>query len=316
MVCMKLHALQALVAAVDEGSLRAASRRIGTSQPALTKMVRELELELGATLLERSTRGVRPTPQGRVLVEHARKAVRELDEAVTQIDQLGGRMVGELAIAAVPLAVLLLVPEALRTFGREFPAIRLRVREELYIAQLHALREGEVDIVLGPIPEQLPAGEFHVEPLLPIDMAVVVGKGSDRARARTLRELSDARWVYTSPSGHTGYAQLLFTRHGLTPPEPAAMVNSTLALLALVAGGDFVGLMPLRIARHPGAAAWMTVVPIAEGHLQLTLGAIVRHDALLKPAVRQFLTHLHRAAGHAGAGPNLDPEPDTDKDLP
>lgn len=303
MVCMKLHALQALVAAVDEGSLRAAARRIGSSQPALTKMVRELELELGATLLERSTRGVRPTPQGRVLVDHARKAVRELDEAVSQIDQFGGRMVGELGIVAVPLAVLLLVPETLRTFGRDFPAIRLRVREELYIAQLHALRQGEVDIVLGPIPEQLPAGEFHVEPLLPIDMAVVVGKGSAHARACSLHELADARWVYTSPSGHTGYADLLFTRHGLTPPEPAAMVNSTLALLALIGSGDFVGLMPLAMARHGAAAPWMTVVPIAEGQLQLTLGAIVRQDAMLKPAVRQFLLHLHRAVTHLESQP-------------
>ena len=53
MVCMKLTALQALIAAIDEGSLRAAARRVGVSQPALTKMVRELEHELGATLLQR-----------------------------------------------------------------------------------------------------------------------------------------------------------------------------------------------------------------------------------------------------------------------
>lgn len=298
MVFVKLHTLQALIAAIDEGSLRAAARRLRVSQPALTKMVRELELELGATLLQRSTKGVLPTPQGKVLVEHARKAVRELDDAVTQIDQLGGRMVGELSIGAVPLAVLLLIPETLRTYGREFPAIRLRVREELYIAQLGNLRQGEVDVALGPIPEPLPAGEFHVEPLMPIDMAVVVGKGSPLARARSLRELADARWVYTSMSGHTGYAHMLFTRHGMTPPEPAAMVNSTLALLALIGSSDCVGLMPLPIATHPSAAPYMRVVPIAEGHLQLTLGAMVRPDAMLKPSVRQFLVHLQRAASH------------------
>ncbi len=302
MVFMKLNALQALVAAVDEGSLRAAARRVGSSQPALTKRVRELELELGTTLLQRSTKGVLPTPQGQVLVDHARRAVRELDDAVAQIDQLGGHMVGELGIVAVPLAVLLLIPETLRTFGREYPGIRLRLREELYIAQLNPLRQGEVDIVLGPIPDPLPAGEFQVESLLPIDMAVVVGKGSEHARARSLRELAGARWVYTSPSGHTGYADMLFGRHGLKPPEPAAMVNSTLALLALVGSGDYVGLMPLPIARHPSAAPWMTVVPIAEGQLQLTLGAMVRRDAMLKPAVRQFLLHLHRACAHI-AGP-------------
>ena len=50
---MKLNALQALVVAIEEGSLRAAARRIGVSQPALTKLVRELEIELAAPLLER-----------------------------------------------------------------------------------------------------------------------------------------------------------------------------------------------------------------------------------------------------------------------
>jgi DNA-binding transcriptional LysR family regulator len=217
---------------------------------------------------------------------------------VAQIDQLGGRMVGELRIAAVPLAVLLLIPETLRTYGREFPGIQLHVREELYIAQLGPLRQGEADVAIGPIPEQLPAGEFLVEPLMPIDLVVVVARGSPLARARSLRELAAARWVYTSLSGHTGYAHLLFTRHGLQAPEPAAIVNSTLALLALIAGGEGVGLMPLALAHHPAAAPFMAVVPIEEGPLRLTLGAIVRPEAALKPAVRGFLTHLQRAVPH------------------
>ena len=209
-------------------------------------MVRELERELAAPLLSRSTTGVAATPQGRVLYDHARSVNRELADALAQIAQLSGRMSGELSVGAVPLAVLLLVPEAMRTFGQEFPAIQLRVREELYIAQLTWLRSGEVDVALGPIPEGLPAGEFHVEPLMPIEMAVVVGRGNPLARARSLAELADARWVYTSASGHTGYARLLFETHGLVPPAPAAMVNSN----ARAAGAD----RPQRL-RRPDAAA-------------------------------------------------------------
>lgn len=295
---MKLTALRALLAAVEEGSLRAAARRLGVSQPALTKLVRDLERDLGATLLQRSNAGVFATAQGRVLVEHARRATRELDEARVQIDQLGGRMLGELSIGAVPLAVLTLIPPAMRTFSREYPDIQLRVREELYIAQLTHLRDGEVDVAIGPIPDALPAGEFEIEPLMPIEMAVVVGKGNPLARARSLQQLVGARWVYTSLSGKSGYARALFEQHGLEPPAPAAMVNSTLALLSLLAESDLVGLMPMPIATHPAAAAFMTIVPIREGHLQLTLGAMVRRAALLKPAVRHFLAHLHRAAAH------------------
>ncbi len=299
---MKLSALHALVAAVEEGSLRAAARRLGVSQPALTKLVRELERELNAPLVMRSTTGVTPTAQGKVLVDRARAVARELDRAVEEVRQLTGDMVGELAIAAVPLAVLALIPETLRTFSREFPGIRLRITEELYIAQLGRLRAGEVDVAVGPIPESLPVGEFATAALMPIQMAVVVRKGSPLARAGSLRQLAHARWVYTSATGATGYGRMLFEHHGMPAPPAAAVVNSTLALMAVIGSGDYVGLMPMPIATHPAAAPFLAVVPIREGHLRLTVGAITRPETLLKPAARHFISHLTRAASHVRRG--------------
>lgn len=295
---MKLIALKALVAAVEEGSLRSASRRLGLSQPALTKTVRELELELGASLLMRSSKGVVPTAQGKVLFEHALKVSRELGSAVDRIHQLGGRMVGELSVGAVPLAVMLLIPETLRTFGAAFPDIRLRVSEELYIAQLQRLRNGEVDVAVGGIPSGLSSGEFVIEPLLATRMVVVVRKGSPRERARSLGELAKAKWVYTGASSDEGYAKTLYESHGMAPPAVGAVVNSTLALLSLVGSGDFVGLLPHQIAQHPLCARYLSVVPVAEEGLPLTVGAMVRSDSAVSPAVRHFIAHLHRAAHH------------------
>jgi DNA-binding transcriptional LysR family regulator len=301
MVSMKLSHLRAFTAALEEGSLRAAAKRLGLSQPALSKMMRELERELTTTLLLRSRGGVTGTTAGMVLYERARAADRELTQAAEQIRQLGGGMTGTLTIGAVPLAVMLLVPEALRTFGREFPQIQLRVIEELYIAQLAPLRKGEVDIALGPLPEGIPAGEFTVEPLMPITMAVVVRRGNPLARARHLAELAEARWVYTGASAESGYARLLFERHGLAPPPAGALVNSTLGLLSIIASGNIVGLLPQQIAAHPFAQQHLEIVPIAEGPLQLSLGALARSGSALKPSVRHFLTHLHRAAHHLNA---------------
>ncbi|MBK9115495.1 MAG: LysR family transcriptional regulator [Betaproteobacteria bacterium] len=299
---MKLFALQALVAAVEEGSLRAAARRLGVSQPALTKVVRELERELNAPLVMRSTTGVTPTAQGKVIVDHARTVARELAAAAEEVRQLTGDMVGELTVAAVPLAVLLLIPETLRTFSREFPGIRLRISEEMYIAQLGKLRSGEVDIAVGPIPDSLPIGEFATRTLMPIQMAVVVRRGSPLAKAGSLRQLAEARWVYTSATGATGYGHMLFAHHGLPPPPAAAVVNSTLASIAVIGSGDYVGLMPMPIATHPAAAPFLAVVPIREGHLRLTIGAITKPETMLKPAARHFVSHLQRAASHARRG--------------
>lgn len=293
---MKLSTLKALVAAIEEGSLRGAAKRIDVSQPALSKMIRELEVELSAPLLMRTSRGVLPTAQGKVLYERALKVARELGSAVDEISQLGGTMRGELNIGAVPLAVMLLIPETLRTFGREFPDIRLRVSEELYIAQLQRLRSGEVDIAVGGIPAGLSSGEFVIEPLMTTSMVVVVQKGSARAKATSLQQLSTAKWVYTGTSTDSGYAQMLFEAHGLPPPPVGAVVNSTLALLSLVATGDYVGLMPKQIANHPMAAPFLSIVPLVEEGLPLAVGAMVRSDSVVSPMVRHFIAHLHRAA--------------------
>ena len=293
---MKLSALQGFVAAIEEGSLRAAARRLGVSQPALSKLVRELEVELAATLLMRHSQGVKPTAQGQVLFGHATRVTQELEAAVDQIQQLGGHMHGELSIAAVPVAMMLLIPEALRTFSRAFPEMRLRVSEELFVDQLQKLRNGQVDMVVGGIPDGLPSGEFVTEILMQTHMVVVARRGSRHASARRLADLAGAPWVYTGNASKAGYAARLFEAHGLQPPPVGAVVNSTLSLLALIGSGDLLGLMPAQIVAHPLAGQDICRVPVAEAGLPLTVGTIIRRDSAVSPAIRQFIAHLQRAA--------------------
>jgi LysR family transcriptional regulator, regulator of abg operon len=299
---MKLANLKALSVAIETGSLRNAARRLGLSQPALTKAIRELEIELGTSLLVRSTRGVQPTAQGQILTQRAMNIDRELHLAIDEIRQLSGHMQGELSIGAVPLAVLLLIPETLRTFGQEFPDVRLRISEELYMAQLQRLRKGEVDVAIGGVPKNLPGGEFVTEPLLDTTMVVVAKRGSKHASAKSLADLTDAKWVYTAVPDEQGYARLLYDAHALPAPRVGAVVNSTLTLLSLVASADYIALMPEQVMRHPALNEAVRVVPIQEKGLKLSVGAMVRSDVSVTPLLRQFLTHLQRAAHQVQMG--------------
>jgi DNA-binding transcriptional LysR family regulator len=155
---------------------------------------------------------------------------------------------------------------------------------------------------LGPLPDQLPPGEFVVETLMPISMVIVVRKGNPLARARRLADLGEAPWVYTGATPDSGYAKVLYERNGLKPPPAGALVNSTLGLLSILTSGNCVGLLPQQIAAHPIAGGYLDVVDVAEGPLQLTIGALARAEAALKPSVRHFLAHLHRAAHHLTNG--------------
>lgn len=292
---MKISALEALVAAIEEGSLRGAARRIGASQPALTKLVRELEMKLGSALLERHSKGVIATAQGQVLFEHAKKALGELSTAADLIQQMDGNMQGELSVAAVPVAMMLLIPETLRTYSRAFPDIRLRVSEEMFVEQLQKLRKGEVDMVVGGIPDGLPSGEFITESLMETKMVVVAREGCRHTRAKRLADLANEPWIYTGNSQQTGYASRLFEAHGMPAPPAGAVVNSTLALLALLGSADLLGLMPEQIVSHR-LGQNIVRVPLQESGLPLTVGVMIRSSSVVSPAIRHFIAHLHRAA--------------------
>jgi DNA-binding transcriptional LysR family regulator len=293
---MKFTAIKAFVAAVESGSLRNAARLLDISQPAITKLIKELEADVQASLLTRTSTGVSLTPQGLILFEKARKITRDLSVVKDEILQFNGLMRGDLTIAAVPLAVMMLIPEAVRTFSKQYPDINLRISEELYFEQLERLRRGEVQIGIGGIPKGIPSGEFVIEPLIKTRMVVVAKHGSAFLKAKSLKDLIDAKWVYTGSSKEEGYAKQLFEKFHLGQPKVGAVVNSTLALLSLIVSSDFIGLMPIQIASSPMAKQFFSVIPVKEEGLDLEVGAIVRSDMNVSSAVSQFINHLHRSA--------------------
>ncbi len=293
---VKLHALQAFVAAIEDGSLRSAGRRLGYSQPALTKMIKDLEFELAAPLLVRNARGVIPTEQGRLLLEHARRVQTELVQARQQIAQLGGVMRGELRISACAAALARLVPQALRSFAPEFPGIRLQVSEECHVEQIEKLRNGSSDVAIAALPASMADDEFQVHRLLGSRMAVVARRGSAQARASALRELADANWVHLGTGAERACARSLFDAAGLDVEPVDVAVNTTLALISLVAHAGYVGLIPVECLGNAMAEGTVQTVALPLPDLSIKIGALVRVHPLNGLANRYFMAHLHRAA--------------------
>ena len=111
---MDLRRLRLFLAVVDHGGFTAAAAAIHVAQPALSLGVRELERELGATLLVRSRKGVVLTPAGEALVEPARQALRDVDIAVAAVEAVTG-MLGDASTS-------LLCRRSPRTRSRGSPA--------------------------------------------------------------------------------------------------------------------------------------------------------------------------------------------------
>jgi len=126
---MRLSQIQNFLAVVESGGIRAAARRLGISQPAITKSVRSLEADLHSRLLQRTPQGVVPTPSGRAFFARARVAHAELSKAAEEVSQLGGDKASSVTLGVGPLAAIAIVPEAVARFRRQFPRARIHVME-------------------------------------------------------------------------------------------------------------------------------------------------------------------------------------------
>ncbi len=121
--------LKSFVTVVDEGGFTAASRRLGLSQPAVSRAVATLEKELGLSLLVRGRDGLSLTDAGSLALTHAREAVRQLTLMRTEVAALAGEITGTLSVASLPSVTGTLVAPQLQSFAQRHPAVTIRMLE-------------------------------------------------------------------------------------------------------------------------------------------------------------------------------------------
>jgi DNA-binding transcriptional LysR family regulator len=129
-------ALRAFVRSVERGSITAAARDLNVTQPAVTKHLRNLEHHVGARLLERSARAIRPTAHGQTLYEASRAALASIDSALEGVRRDMGKIEGGLRIHAPPcIGVAHLHPIVMR-FQQQHPAVQVDLVLEARLVDL------------------------------------------------------------------------------------------------------------------------------------------------------------------------------------
>jgi DNA-binding transcriptional LysR family regulator len=121
--------LKTFVTVVERGGFTAASRRLGLSQPAVSRAVAALEKEFGLPLLVRDRDGVSLTPAGSIALTHAREAVRHMTLMGTELAGVAGDVTGTLSLASLPSATATLIAPQLRDFAERYPAVTIRLLE-------------------------------------------------------------------------------------------------------------------------------------------------------------------------------------------
>ncbi|WP_066095308.1 LysR family transcriptional regulator [Xanthomonas massiliensis] len=283
---MELKQLKALVEVVRRGGFSAAAETLHTTQPNISKTVKQLEEQAGLPLLDRSRQGVRLTPAGEIIYRRALTLLAERDSLEAELDDLRGLRSGELNLGLPLLGSDILFAPLFAAYRERYPGVQLRLLELGSQALEDSLRAGDVELV-GSL---LPVGdEFEWQPVRREPMVVVLPPGHRLAGSSSLRldSLREAPFVMFE----RGFALnrrviAACAKYGFAPRE-VARSSQIYFIAALVAAGMGVAVLPRMIAeRH---VQHLPRVLLDENDLVWHMALIWRRGAFLSHAARAWL---------------------------
>lgn len=236
---LRLRHLELLVALAEAGTMRAAAQRLHLSQPAISKMLAEVEEALQARLFERSRQGVQLTAAGSAAVRRVRVVLGELAQAH---DEVGAIRKGASAVLRVgTFSVTAVVPAAVVKLRQKMPRVAVHIHEARVHELIRLLLDGELDCVFGALTNELLDGDtlrsLQREVLIEDALCVLVADTHPALRRRGLRwvHLDRADWV--APPRQTLVRQAFMTaflNEGVDPPEPVIETMSSVTIGAVL----------------------------------------------------------------------------------
>jgi DNA-binding transcriptional LysR family regulator len=292
---VKLDQLQHLIAIVEQGSLRAAARRLDVPQPALTRSIRSLEKELGVDLFARQTTGMSLTAEGRRFQVRASAIVHEARRAKEEIQLVRGDYEGTVSAALSIMPHVGMLPSALPVFNRTYPKVRLRISENLLPAVESALREGSVDFYLGAAPHQSPSAGLTMQHLCDNTRIVVGRKNHPLIKATHLKELAQAEWA-TTAIDYNAEEDLarLFGNYQLPAPRVMFQARSAMSVLVALAQTDLLAMLPVQWMHNPMTRDLLQAFTLEEKIPAPSIVLVRRVDLPLTPPAEFFCDVLLR----------------------
>lgn len=285
------NALRVVKAIADTGSITAAARILGYSQPAVSQQLRRLERRAGMPIVERVGRGVRLTEAGSILARHAAAVTTALDAAAGDLAELRGLRAGRVRIAAFPSASSTVVPRVIAAVTARRPGVSISFVEAEPPDAITAVRENRADIALtysypGDRREHLESAASGLSSRVIGDDDTVVVVPTDHPAAAhdpiDLSQLAGERWIAGCPQCR-GHLLEACGRAGFTP-DIAFETDNFIAVENLVAQGVGMAILPrMAVASLPmlsGIAA--PRLPSAEAR---TLHVVTARGAEHVPAV-------------------------------
>ncbi len=296
-VTVQLHQLRYVVALAEEGQFVKAAARLRVAQPSISAAVRALEVELGATLFDRSRHGALPTAAGEVFVPWARQVLADCDAGAAAVAALAGLQRGRVTLGATPSLTTTVLPSVVAGFRRAHPGVDLVVEEAGSGDLVDLLENSLVDVALVVLPvagswlETRYLGEEELVLAVPLDHDL-----AERSQVR-IEDLADVPLVMFRSGYDLREATLAACRRAGFQPTFAIEGLEMDGVLAMAGAGVGAAVVPASVV---AADAALVGVPFADRELLRHIGVARRQDRTISAAASALVTGIEAALG---AGP-------------
>jgi LysR family transcriptional regulator, low CO2-responsive transcriptional regulator len=289
-----LHALAVFLAVVEHGTMTAAAEAEGISQPAISAQIKVLERYYGATLLQRTGRGVVPTATGQVVADHAGRILALVDELDRLVRDLQGLKTGRLVIGASSTVGEQFLPAHLGRFHAENPLVELEVRIGNTGEITAAVLTRELDFAfVGSRPQD---DDLIAEPVFADQVVAFVAPGDPLLRDAPIdpRTLSGHQYVLRERGSATRDLALHCLAAAGCEPAHIIELGSNEAVKRAVEAGLGIGLLSTHAIEAERLAELLVDLPIVGWECGRSFWLIRRRDRVLTRAEQVFLSLVPR----------------------
>jgi DNA-binding transcriptional LysR family regulator len=286
-----------LLNALDQcRNMRRAAIAMNTTQPTASLLLQQLEQRLSVKLFERLPRGMEPTIYGEVLIRYAKGVSHDLEHAEAEIVELSKGAAGLIRIGSVYGTVPSLLTNQVIAFKKNNPRVRISIEVGFSNTLIPSLISGDLDIVLGRMPDQLYDHDLAIHFFTkPEHMSVIVRPGHKLAHRKRVKlsELFNLTWILSpvgSPMRSRVEAALKLTK--MTSSLDIIETASLLAVTSLLEASDMISVVPRPVALHYEKYGVVKILPVDLSISMVNLGVITKNPKTLSPAVTEFLDYL------------------------
>ncbi len=264
---VKLQQLRAVMVVAQSRSLMNAANEMGLSQPAVTKILHELESDLNAQLFVRTSRGTHPTDLGNKVAERARAIFAQLEQLIQEIHDRQSGISGHVVVGALLAGGANILPQAVVSLHQHSPAVRVTIVEGTYDTLIPQLRQGAIDFIIGRLPAYRYRERLEMEPLYQEKISFVVRPDHPLLQQSHLQIEDLQTWPWIMPLPDTTLRQMLeaeFHERSLDLPVIACESLSVVTNRRMIMETNYIGAFPSQVVKPDITGGLLSQLPMEQ----------------------------------------------------